>query len=133
MMADGSATFAKEATGLTLDLTAKGPRACVHSATPCWSKDGVVKTFNVEAPGKVRGQRREHAAGPGKANLSLPKRNRPCRRKNFRAVDPQRFTAYAQLLHAEPACTCRSTSGFALNRRAVRIRLRLTYGPKTDR
>ncbi|MCA0239384.1 MAG: peroxiredoxin [Proteobacteria bacterium] len=50
MMADGSATFA-QATGLTLDLTARGMglRSNRYSALV---QDGVVKTLNVEAPGK---------------------------------------------------------------------------------
>ena len=50
MMADGSADFAK-ATGLTLDLTARGMgvRSQRYSMLV---KDGVVKTLNVEAPGK---------------------------------------------------------------------------------
>jgi len=50
MMADGSAEFAK-ATGLTLDLTARGMglRSNRYSMLVV---DGVVKTLNVEAPGK---------------------------------------------------------------------------------
>ena len=50
MMADGSADFAK-ATGLTLDLTARGMgvRSQRYSMLV---KDGVVKTLNIEAPGK---------------------------------------------------------------------------------
>jgi glutaredoxin/glutathione-dependent peroxiredoxin len=50
MMADGSADFAK-ATGLTLDLTARGMglRSDRYSMLIV---DGVVKTLNVEAPGK---------------------------------------------------------------------------------
>lgn len=50
MMADGSADFAK-ATGLTLDLTAKGMglRSNRYSMLVV---DGVVKSLNVEAPGK---------------------------------------------------------------------------------
>jgi len=50
MMADGSAAFAS-ATGLTLDLTAKGMgvRSQRYSMLV---KDGVVKTLNVEGPGK---------------------------------------------------------------------------------
>jgi peroxiredoxin len=50
MMADGSADFAK-ATGLTLDLTSKGMgmRSQRYSMLVV---DGVVKTLNVEAPGK---------------------------------------------------------------------------------
>ena len=50
MMADGSADFTK-ATGLTLDLTAGGMglRSQRYSMLVV---DGVVKTLNVEAPGK---------------------------------------------------------------------------------
>ena len=50
MMGDGSADFAK-ATGLTLDLTARGMglRSARYSMLV---DDGVVKTLNVEAPGK---------------------------------------------------------------------------------
>ena len=50
MMADGSADFAK-AIGLTLDLTARGMgvRSQRYSMLV---EDGVVKTLNIEAPGK---------------------------------------------------------------------------------
>ena len=50
MMADGSATFT-QATGLTLDLAARGMglRSQRYSMLV---KDGVVATLNVEAPGK---------------------------------------------------------------------------------
>ena len=50
MMADGSADFAK-ATGLTLDLPARGMglRSNRYSMLVV---DGVVKTLNIEAPGK---------------------------------------------------------------------------------
>lgn len=50
MMADGSAAWA-QATGLTLDLTARGMglRSNRYSALVV---DGVVKALNVEAPGK---------------------------------------------------------------------------------
>jgi len=50
MMADGSADFAK-ATGLTLDLTSRGMgvRSQRYSMLV---KDGVVKTLNIEGPGK---------------------------------------------------------------------------------
>ena len=50
MMADGSGEFAR-ATGLTLDLTARGMgvRSNRYSMLVV---DGVVKTINVEAPGK---------------------------------------------------------------------------------
>lgn len=50
MMADGSADFAK-ATGLTLDLTAKGMGLRSNRYSMLVS-DGVVKTLNVEGPGK---------------------------------------------------------------------------------
>lgn len=50
MMGDGSAEFAK-ATGLTLDLNARGMglRSQRYSMLV---KDGVVRTLNIEAPGK---------------------------------------------------------------------------------
>ena len=50
MMADGSADFAR-ATGLTLDLTARGMgvRSQRYSMLV---KDGVVKSLNIEGPGK---------------------------------------------------------------------------------
>jgi len=50
MMADGSANFAN-ATGLTMDLTARGMgvRSQRYSMLV---KDGVVKALNIEAPGK---------------------------------------------------------------------------------
>ena len=50
MMADGSADFAK-ATGLTFDLTARGMgmRSQRYSMLV---QDGVVKSLNIEAPGK---------------------------------------------------------------------------------
>jgi glutaredoxin/glutathione-dependent peroxiredoxin len=50
MMADGSAAFA-QATGLTLDLTARG-MGLRSNRYSMLVKDGVVKTLNVEAPGK---------------------------------------------------------------------------------
>ena len=50
MMADGSADFAK-ATGLTLDLTARG-MGLRSNRYSMLVEDGVVKTLNVEAPGK---------------------------------------------------------------------------------
>jgi peroxiredoxin len=50
MMADGSAEFAK-ATGLTLDLTARGMGLRCNRFSML-VKDGVVKTLNIEAPGK---------------------------------------------------------------------------------
>ena len=50
MLADGSAEFAK-ATGLTLDLTARG-LGLRSNRYSMLVKDGVVKTLNVEGPGK---------------------------------------------------------------------------------
>lgn len=50
MLADGSAEFA-QATGLTLDLTARG-MGVRSNRYSMLVKDGVVKTLNVEAPGK---------------------------------------------------------------------------------
>ncbi len=50
MMADGSADFAR-ATGLTLDLTARG-MGLRSNRYAMLVKDGVVKALNVEAPGK---------------------------------------------------------------------------------
>jgi peroxiredoxin len=50
MMADGSADFTK-ATGLTLDLSARG-MGLRSNRYSMLVKDGVVKTLNVEAPGK---------------------------------------------------------------------------------
>ncbi|RVT51345.1 peroxiredoxin [Rubrivivax albus] len=50
MMADGSADFAK-ATGLTLDLTARG-MGLRSNRFSMLVQDGVVKTLNVEGPGK---------------------------------------------------------------------------------
>src|SRR3954468_20508315 len=50
MLADGSADFAK-ATGLTLDLTARG-MGLRSNRYSMLVKDGTVKTLNVEAPGK---------------------------------------------------------------------------------
>ncbi len=50
MMADGSATFS-QATGLTLDLTARG-MGVRSNRYSMLVDDGVVKTLNVEAPGK---------------------------------------------------------------------------------
>jgi glutaredoxin/glutathione-dependent peroxiredoxin len=50
MMADGSAEFSK-ATGLTLDLTARG-MGLRSNRYSMLVKDGVVKSLNVEAPGK---------------------------------------------------------------------------------
>ncbi|UUX96379.1 peroxiredoxin [Aquabacterium sp. J223] len=50
MMADGSAEFAR-ATGLTLDLTARG-MGLRSNRYSMLVQDGVVKALNVEAPGK---------------------------------------------------------------------------------
>jgi peroxiredoxin len=50
MLADGSADFAK-ATGLTLDLTARG-MGLRSNRYSMLVKDGKVKTLNIEAPGK---------------------------------------------------------------------------------
>ncbi len=50
MMADGSAAFA-QATGLTLDLTARG-MGVRSNRYSMLVMDGVVKTLNIEGPGK---------------------------------------------------------------------------------
>lgn len=50
MLADGSADFAK-ATGLTLDLTARG-MGLRSNRYSMLVKDGKVQTLNIEAPGK---------------------------------------------------------------------------------
>jgi len=50
MMGDGSADFAK-ATGLTLDLTTKG-MGLRSNRYSMLVKDGVVKSLNIEGPGK---------------------------------------------------------------------------------
>jgi glutaredoxin/glutathione-dependent peroxiredoxin len=50
MMGDGSAEFTK-ATGLTLDLTSKG-LGLRSNRYSMLIKDGVVKTLNIEGPGK---------------------------------------------------------------------------------
>ena len=50
MLADGDAAFAK-ATGLTLDLTGKG-LGLRSNRYSMLLKDGVVKTLNIEGPGK---------------------------------------------------------------------------------
>ena len=49
MLADGNGDFSK-AVGLTMDATGFG-MGLRASATPWWSKNGVVKNLNVEAPG----------------------------------------------------------------------------------
>jgi peroxiredoxin len=65
MMADGSAEFAK-ATGLTLDLNARGMglRSNRYSMLVV---DGVVKTLNVEAPGKFEVSNAETLLAQAKA------------------------------------------------------------------
>jgi glutaredoxin/glutathione-dependent peroxiredoxin len=65
MMADGSAAFA-QATGLTLDLAARGMglRSNRYSALVV---DGVVKTLNVEAPGKFEVSDADTLLGQAKA------------------------------------------------------------------
>jgi peroxiredoxin len=50
MLADGSADFAK-ATGLTLDLTGRG-MGLRSNRYSMLVRDGVVKSLNIEAPGK---------------------------------------------------------------------------------
>lgn len=50
MMADGSAAFT-QATGLTLDLTARG-MGLRSQRYSMWVVDGVVRQLNIEAPGK---------------------------------------------------------------------------------
>ena len=68
MMADGSAAFA-QATGLTLDLTARGMglRSNRYSALVV---DGVVKTLNVEAPGKFEVSDADTLLSQAKANMA---------------------------------------------------------------
>jgi peroxiredoxin len=65
MMADGSADFAK-ATGLTLDLNSRGMglRSNRYSMLVV---DGVVKTLNVEAPGKFEVSNAETLLAQAKA------------------------------------------------------------------
>ena len=65
MMADGSAVFA-QATGLTLDLTAKGMgmRSNRYSMLVV---DGVVRTLNVEGPGKFEVSDADTLLGQAKA------------------------------------------------------------------
>jgi peroxiredoxin len=65
MMADGSADFAK-ATGLTLDLNSRGMglRSNRYSMLVV---DGVVKTLNVEAPGKFEVSNAETMLAQGRA------------------------------------------------------------------
>jgi len=66
MMADGSADFAK-ATGLTFDLTSRGMgvRSQRYSMLVV---DGVVKTLNIEAPGKFEVSDAATLLGQAKAN-----------------------------------------------------------------
>ena len=68
MMADGSAAFT-QATGLTLDLTARGMglRSNRYSMLVV---DGVVKTLNVEGPGKFEVSDAETMLAQAKATLS---------------------------------------------------------------
>ena len=67
MMADGSADFAK-ATGLTLDLTTRGMglRSNRYSMLVV---DGVVKTLNVEGPGKFEVSDAATLLAQAKANV----------------------------------------------------------------
>jgi peroxiredoxin len=65
MLADGSAEFAK-ATGLTLDLTARG-MGLRSNRYSMLVKDGVVKTLNVEAPGKFEVSDAETMLGQARA------------------------------------------------------------------
>ena len=69
MMADGSADFTK-ATGLTLDLTARGMglRSQRYSMLVV---DGVVKTLNVEGPGKFEVSDAGTLLAPGQADPAL--------------------------------------------------------------
>ena len=66
MMADGSAAFA-QATGLTLDLTSRGMglRSNRYSMLVV---DGVVKTLNVEVPGKFEVSDADTLLAQAKAN-----------------------------------------------------------------
>ena len=67
MMADGSAAFA-QATGLTLDLTSRGMglRSNRYSMLVV---DGVVKTLNVEGPGKFEVSDADTLLAQAKANI----------------------------------------------------------------
>lgn len=65
MMADGSAEFAK-ATGLTLDLTAKG-LGLRSNRYSMLVDDGVVQTLNVEGPGKFEVSDAQTLLGQAKA------------------------------------------------------------------
>ena len=68
MMADGSAAFT-QATGLTLDLTARGMglRSNRYSMLVV---DGVVKTLNVESPGKFEVSDADTMLAQAKATLA---------------------------------------------------------------
>jgi len=67
MMADGSAAFT-QATGLTLDLTARG-MGLRSNRYSMLAVDGVVKTLNVEAPGKFEVSDAATLLGQAKALL----------------------------------------------------------------
>jgi glutaredoxin/glutathione-dependent peroxiredoxin len=82
MLADGSADFAK-ATGLTLDLTGRG-MGLRSNRYSMLVKDGVVKSLNIEAPGKFEVSDAATLAGPGQGALIFRKTPqaapaRPCR------------------------------------------------------
>ena len=66
MMADGSADFAK-ATGLTLDLSTRG-MGLRSNRYSMLVKDGVVKTLNIEAPGKFEVSDADTMLSQAKAN-----------------------------------------------------------------
>jgi peroxiredoxin len=120
MMADGSADFAK-ATGLTLDLTAKGMglRSNRYSMLVV---DGVVKSLNVEAPRQVRGQRRRHVA---QASADLAGLN--LKRESQSLDEARRFLRYSK---ASPERRCARLAQ-ASPRNAGPVHP--THGPKTGR
>jgi peroxiredoxin len=66
MMADGSAAFT-QATGLTLDLTARG-MGLRSNRYSMLVKDGVVKSLNIEAPGKFEVSDADTMLAQAKAN-----------------------------------------------------------------
>ena len=68
MMADGSAAFT-QATGLTLDLTARG-MGLRNNQYSMLVVDGVVKTLNVEGPGKFEVSDAETMLAQAKAALA---------------------------------------------------------------
>ena len=68
MLADGSAEFAK-ATGLTLDLTARG-MGVRSNRYSMLVKDGKVATLNVEGPGKFEVSDADDLAGPSQGAKS---------------------------------------------------------------